>query len=77
MRSRDLRDLDLRVTALAKPSSNYTDKLQTRPLVREGASQEENCKCLKVFSMKVKENLVVGPKWWPDTRTDWPTDSRS
>jgi hypothetical protein len=35
MWSRVQRDLDLRVTALARSSSNYTSKLQTRTLVRE------------------------------------------
>jgi hypothetical protein len=24
-----------------------------------------------------KEKLVAGPRWWPDTRIDWPTDRRS
>jgi hypothetical protein len=24
-----------------------------------------------------KEKLVTGPRWAPDTRTDWPTDCRS
>jgi hypothetical protein len=30
-----------RVTALAKTSSNYASKLQTNPLVREGAAHQE------------------------------------
>jgi hypothetical protein len=21
--------------------------------------------------------MVAGSRWWPDTRTDWPTDRRS
>jgi hypothetical protein len=21
--------------------------------------------------------FVAGPRWWPDTRTDWPTDRRA
>jgi hypothetical protein len=53
--SQELRDLDPRVTALEVPSSNCTSKLQTRPLVREDASQYENCKCLKIISKEVKE----------------------
>jgi hypothetical protein len=65
------------MTALARPSSTCTDKLQTRPLVREGAPQEETRKCLKVFSMEMKEELFVGARWWPDTRTSWPTDRQS
>jgi hypothetical protein len=35
-------------------------KSQTRHLVRQGAPQEENRKYLKVFSMEVKEQLVIG-----------------
>jgi hypothetical protein len=29
----------------------------------------------KIF--KEKEKLVAGPRWVPDTKTDWPTDYRS
>jgi hypothetical protein len=65
------------MTALAVPSSNFMDKLQTHPLAREGVPQEEYHKCLKVFSKKVKEKLVGSLGWWPDTRTDWPTDHQS
>jgi hypothetical protein len=28
-------------------------------------------------NFKKKEKLVVGPRWVPDTKTDWPTDCRS
>jgi hypothetical protein len=28
-------------------------------------------------NFKEKEKLVKGPKWAPDTKTDWPTDCRS
>jgi hypothetical protein len=28
-------------------------------------------------SFKEKEKLVTGPRWAPDTKTDWPTDCRS
>jgi hypothetical protein len=45
------------MTALAKPSSICTEKLQTRSLSREGAPQEENRKCLQIFSMQVKEKI--------------------
>jgi hypothetical protein len=34
-----------RVTSLERPSSTCTSKLQTRPLVREGTTQEENRTC--------------------------------
>jgi hypothetical protein len=32
---------------------------------------------LKILSIEVKEKFVAGIGWWPDTRTDWPTDLRS
>jgi hypothetical protein len=53
--------LDLRVTALARPSINCTDKFQSRPLVREGVLQEESRKCLTIFLMEVKENGLGVP----------------
>jgi hypothetical protein len=28
---------------------------------------------MKVWELR-KKKLVTGPKWAPDTRTDWPTD---
>jgi hypothetical protein len=28
-------------------------------------------------NLREKEKLVAGPRWAPDTRTDWPTDCRS
>jgi hypothetical protein len=46
------------VTGLARPSSSCTDKLQTRPLVREDAPQEENRRCLKILSMEVKRKWL-------------------
>jgi hypothetical protein len=50
-------------------------KLQTRPLVREGAPRRR----AKQLSGKRKEkkNLVMGPKAVPDIKTDRPTDCRS
>jgi hypothetical protein len=36
---------------VGRPSSTCTSKLQTRPLVREGAQQEENCRCLTVIKI--------------------------
>jgi hypothetical protein len=35
-----------------------------------------NRNCLKE-KLKEKEKLVAGPRWAPDTKTDWPTDCRS
>jgi hypothetical protein len=63
---RVLRDLDPRVTA------NCKSTLQTSPLVREGVPQHEDRKCPTVI-----KNPVVGPKWGPNTKTNWPTDRRS
>jgi hypothetical protein len=66
--SRDPRDSDQRKIALARASSIY--KSQTRPLVREGAPQEDrNCHTSN-------KDLVVSPKWVPYTKTDWPADRR-
>jgi hypothetical protein len=49
-----------------------TDRLQTRPLVREGAStQKANVR------QKKKKNLVMGRKGVPDSKIDRPTDRRS
>jgi hypothetical protein len=59
--------LESRGTALARSSSN--SKLQTRPLVREGATNPE----LSKEKFKEKEKLIVGPRWVPDIKTDWPT----
>jgi hypothetical protein len=28
-------------------------------------------------NFKEKEKLATGPRWAPDTKTDWPTDCRS
>jgi hypothetical protein len=52
---------DPRVTALARPRSNYVSKLQTRPLVREGTPQHE----------EGKWQTVVKVTWGPTpTRSD-------
>jgi hypothetical protein len=47
-------------------------KVQTRPLVREGALHEEASTCV----LKNMQNLVMGLKGRPDTKTYWPTDLR-
>jgi hypothetical protein len=62
-----------RGTALAKTSSNR--KLQTRPLVRKGATIT-NPQLFKE-NFKDKEKLVVGSRRVSDTKTDWPTECRS
>jgi hypothetical protein len=56
---RVLLGLDLRVTALEGLGIKCTDKLNTRPLVREGAPKKKSSKCLKIFPMEVKEKLVA------------------
>jgi hypothetical protein len=61
------------VTALARTSSN--SNLQTHPLIREGATKITTPQMSKE-NVKEKENLVAGPGWDPDTKTDWPTDCR-
>jgi hypothetical protein len=50
-------------------------KLHTRPLVREGAPEEEQSNSLT--KERKKKNLVMGPKGVPNTKTDRPTDRRS
>jgi hypothetical protein len=49
-----------RVTALAKPRSNRTNKLQTRPLVREGATKLQKKTQLSEGNFKDKVKLVAG-----------------
>jgi hypothetical protein len=60
-----LRDLNLRVTALARPISTSTSKLQIHPLVRG--------KCLQIISVKEMKNWSSAPDGDPDIRTDSPT----
>jgi hypothetical protein len=103
-----LRDFDLRVTALARPSRNCTESqmrqqnkavspvglrpksdcsgnaqkqlysnLQTRPLVREGATQVQTCNCLNKISRR-KQTLVTSPRFgWTPRHTDWLTVGRN
>jgi hypothetical protein len=47
-----LQDLDLKMTALARPSGKCADKLQTHPVVREGAPQE--------VPLQLSENIYHG-----------------
>jgi hypothetical protein len=39
-------------------------------------NNNNNPNCLNI-AIEVKEELVADPRWWPDTRTDWPADHRS
>jgi hypothetical protein len=61
-----------RVTALARPRSNYTANY--RPVFSSERALQNNKPQL---SKEEKEKLVADPKWVPDTKTDWPTDCRS
>jgi hypothetical protein len=56
---------DPRVTALARPRSNCTSKLQTYPLVREDAPHQETRN-----RQRENKNLAMGSRWEPDTKTD-------
>jgi hypothetical protein len=49
-----------------------TKERQTRPLVREGAPEEQD----RNWHTSNK-NLVVSPKWVLYSKTDWPADRRS
>jgi hypothetical protein len=58
--------------SLSRPRSNCTSKLQTHPLVRQGAPHQETGNC-----QTENKDLVIGSRWEPDTKTHWPTDHRS
>jgi hypothetical protein len=59
-----------------KAQKQLYSKLQAHPLIREGATKLANPELSKE-NFKQKEKLVTGPRRVPDTKTDWPTDSRS
>jgi hypothetical protein len=52
--------------------ANSIYKRQTRPLVREGAQQEQDRHC-----HTSNKDPVVSPKWVLYSKTDWPADRRS
>lgn len=58
-----LMDLNLGMAALTTPSRNCTDKLQTYPLVREGAPQEETANVWKYFPFTWKKNSSRVPDY--------------
>jgi hypothetical protein len=62
-----MRDMNLRVTALAKPRSHCAHKLQTHPVVREGAQLRETHNW-----QTEKKNLVTSSRWESDTKTHLP-----
>jgi hypothetical protein len=59
-------------SVLVNTSNNH--KLQTHPFIREGDLIEKTAD-VKIMSKEVKEKLVAGARWRPNTRTDWPTVS--
>jgi hypothetical protein len=49
----------------------------TDPSSRQrGRYMIHNRNCLQE-KLTEKEKLVAGPRWTPDTKSDWPTDCRS
>jgi hypothetical protein len=68
-----------------KTDSIYSDcagedqqlQLITDPSSRQrGRYNITNSNCLQENLKKI-EKLVAGPRWAPDTKTDWPTNCRS
>jgi hypothetical protein len=60
------------VIAVERPRSNCTSKVQVRPLVREGAQNQETRSC-----QVEKKNLVISSRWELDTKTGWPSVATS
>jgi hypothetical protein len=69
-----LRDFDPRVTALARPRSNCT--VNYRPVLSSERALKITNPQLCKENFKKEEKLVADHRWVPDTKTDWPTDSR-
>jgi hypothetical protein len=58
-----------------KAQKQFYSKLQTRPHQR-GRYKITNTQ-VSEGNFKEKEKSVKGPRWAPDTKTDWPTECRS
>jgi hypothetical protein len=74
--TKDCQKTDLtsrQVTALAKTSSYSITDPSSR---QRGRYNITNSNCLKE-NLKEIEKMVAGPRWAPDTKTDWPTNCRS
>jgi hypothetical protein len=69
------RDFDPRVTALARPRSNSA--VNYRPVLSSERALQNNNTQMSEGNFKEKEKLDKGPRWAPDTKTDWPTNCRS
>jgi hypothetical protein len=61
--------LELESDCSDKAQKKFYSTLQTRPLVREGATKITNTQ-LSEGNFEEKEKLVTGPRWAPDTKTD-------
>jgi hypothetical protein len=64
-----------------RPKSDYSGKaqkqlsklrVQTQLLIREAALHQETCN-----RQAENKRLVMGSRWEPDTKTDWPTNRQS
>jgi hypothetical protein len=55
--------------------SKYT--VNYRPVLSSERALQNNNTQMYEGTFKEKEKLVKGPRWAPDTKTDWPTDCRS
>jgi hypothetical protein len=54
------------------------EKLKTKdPTSRERAPHIKKSVTVYKYLKKEGENLVTGPKWVPDTKSEWQTDCRS
>jgi hypothetical protein len=67
-----------------RPKSDCSGKAQKQlykyiidPLSRQRGRYKLTKPQLSKGNFKEKEELVTGPRWAPDSRTDWPTDHRS
>jgi hypothetical protein len=59
-------------------SGDARQKLKTTDLTSRqmGAPHQQTCKSLKIIKERRGGKLVVGPRWVPDSRTDWLTACR-
>jgi hypothetical protein len=68
----------VRLKSAKSCAGNAQQKLKTTdPTSRQrGAPHQQTRNCLKIIKER-RENLVAGPRWVPDAKTDWPTARRS
>jgi hypothetical protein len=67
-------ELSMSGTALARPEAtvNYRSVLSS-----EKALQNNKAATVQRKFQWEKKKSAAGPRWVPDTKTDWPTDYRS